>query len=147
MASTTFRAVRDAVAVLIKGLTPLYKASIKFKETKDDNILGEESSVGKFRYFQVESGGLSLFQSVFATDLSRDSKKEMIVSVIYPQLDNNDVVRDMADEDENLIIRELQHPDNRPTGVLQFTLNNTSHEIDDGFRQVDYSFLVHYNHE
>jgi hypothetical protein len=146
MASTTFKAIREDVASTIEGLTPSIKAHLAFKEVEDIGLIEDNPlDRSQIRRFQVDSGGVKGFQSVLSYSLMADSHKELVLTVIYPTLDNNKTMRDLADDDENLIIRTIQDPANRPSGVLHIKLENTDHTIEDGWRFVEYTFLVHYN--
>ena len=146
--TTTFSAIRPLIKGVIEALTPSATAHIKFREAPDSEAL--ELHIGDFsilRKFQLESGGIPAEPSVFTASLYRDTQKELIIKIGYPNADNNTAMQDLADDDENQIIRALENPDNiAAVGAWNISLNGSRPEITEE-RLINYiSMRVHFNH-
>lgn len=146
--ATTFKAVRIALASLLEGITPDEEPQILFREISDRNDIDTEPQDQSLnRKFQIDSGGISGFNAAFSNDLVRDSHKLLILKIAYHVADDQRRKLDMADEDENLVVRTFTLPTNRPSGVCKIELEDTSHDVEDGRRIVTYNFDVLYNHQ
>lgn len=147
MATTTFNAVRLAVVPLITALTPIFEPQIKFIQADDRDRIEEHPITHSLtRKFQLESGGISGWNSLFRSTLVRDAHKELIVKVAYLIADDHNRILKMADEDEHQIAYTLNHFANFPSGVLEINLRSTTHGVTENRRMVNLSFDVHYEH-
>jgi len=146
--TTTFKTIRPLIAAQIKALTPDVSPELKFVEiVNTDTLENLPIDFSLTRKFELESGGIQNPPGVFTQSLYRDTRKELTVKVGYMIGKNLVTIRDMADEDENQIIRLLENPDNIATvGAWNIELDNTRHLIEDARRIVYLNFRVHFNH-
>lgn len=147
MAGTTFLDVKSSLAALIESITPATEAATLFSEVNNRALIeAMPTDAAMLRKFQLRSGGLVDPNTVHTNDLSRDARKALQVVVCYPIMSNYRAMEDMADDDENLIVRTLELPNNYPSYVLHIECTGTEPDLNNDRLLVYQSFLVHYRH-
>lgn len=146
--ATTSLAVRDAMATVIRAITPRNSPEYKFQQVQSMDVLSNypvDRSI--MRKFEIESGGMIIDETMIRGNLTRDIVKKFVVRVAYNVSDNNDTVRDAADADEFDIARALCLPGNISTiGAMDITFKGSDHIIEQHRRMIEMTFECMFNH-